>query len=90
MHNTSKTLHYDIEQYIRFSPTAMICPIGFNLTTFNEHLSLGINFRKESYSIETVDMIQSRFVTTIYDLIVRQKANQPSTSEKIISDTLHR
>lgn len=73
MRHTSATLNDSIEQYIRFSPTAMVCPIVFNLTTFNEHLSLGINFRKACYDIETVEQLQERFVLAIYELIAERE-----------------
>ncbi|OGV39203.1 MAG: hypothetical protein A3F46_08535 [Legionellales bacterium RIFCSPHIGHO2_12_FULL_42_9] len=57
-----------VHQYIRFSPTAMVCPIVFNLTTFNNYLSLGINFRKACYSPSEVEKIKNAFVSDILAL----------------------
>lgn len=56
-------------QYIRFSPTAMVCPIVFNLTTFNGYLSLGINFRKACYSPAEVLAIKNEFVRDVHRLV---------------------
>ena len=58
-----------VHQYIRFSPTAMVCPIVFNLTTFNGYLSLGINFRKACYSPSEVLAIKNEFVREIHALV---------------------
>lgn len=69
MRHLSPLLQPSIEQYIRFSPTAMVCPLVFNLSTFNQYLSLGISFRKACYSDEAVAQIQARFVTAIHELI---------------------
>ena len=57
-----------VRQYIRFSPTAMVCPIVFNLTTFNGYLSLGINYRKACYSPEAVLAIKNEFIREIQNL----------------------
>ncbi len=54
-----------VHQYIRFSPTAMVCPMVFNLTTFDGYLSLGINFRKACYSAEEVLILKNEFIKEI-------------------------
>lgn len=72
MRHISPILNQSFEQYIRFSPTAIVCPIVFNFTTFNQYLSLGINFRKACFRDETVDRIQSDFVMAISQLIAQQ------------------
>lgn len=70
LRHTETCLLDSINQYIRFSPTAMVCPIVFNLTTFNDHLSLGINFRKTCYTIAEVEHMKDRFVAAIHHLSV--------------------
>lgn len=54
--------------YIRFSPTAMICPIVFNITTFSGCLSLGINYRKACYTSEQVTQIKNKFIMALNQL----------------------
>lgn len=56
-------------RYIRFSPTAMVCPIVFNLTTFNGYLSLGINYRTTCYDAAEVVIIKNEFVAQLYQLL---------------------
>lgn len=58
----------DVQQYIRFSPTAMVCPIVFNLTTFNGYLSMGINFRKACYTSAEVENIKNEFIKDVLAL----------------------
>lgn len=67
-----ESLSNNVKQYIRFSPTAMVCPIVFNMTTFNECLSLGINFRKACYTSEEVEQIKNAFIMEINQLIQAQ------------------
>ncbi len=69
LRHTDASLLNNINQYIRFSPTAMVCPIVFNLTTFNDQLSLGINFRKACYTLAEVEQIKDNFVAEIHRLI---------------------
>ena len=70
LRHTEASLLNSINQYIRFSPTAMVCPIVFNLTTFNDHLSLGINFRKACYTLAEVEHIKDKFVAEVHRLIL--------------------
>lgn len=72
MRHTESALHNSINQYIRFSPTAMVCPIVFNLTTFNDHLSLGINFREACYTLAEATDIRDKFVREIHRLVVKE------------------
>ena len=61
-------LSAQINQYIRFSPTAIVCPIVFNITTFNGCMSLGINFRKACYTELEVNNIKELFVSNLLRL----------------------
>lgn len=54
--------------YIRFSPTAMICPVVFNITTFSGCLSLGINYRKACYTPEQVIQFKNQFIMALNKL----------------------
>lgn len=58
-----------VNQYIRCSPTAMVCPIVFNLTTLAGHLSLGLNYRKTCYRDDEALEIIGRFIAAIDKLI---------------------
>lgn len=75
LRHTAASLQHEASQYIRFSPTAMVCPIVFNLTTFNDHLSLGINFRKVCYTLDEVEQIKDNFVAAIHRLIFAEPVN---------------
>lgn len=66
MDATTSLVSAEIEHYIRFSPTAILCPIIFNLTTLNQRLSLAISFRKQCYSDEKIHLILSTFIHNIY------------------------
>ena len=57
-----------VNQYIRCSPTAMVCPIVFNLSTINNYLSLGLSFRKACYTQEEAEYIKNAFITDIHAL----------------------
>jgi hypothetical protein len=76
LRHTASSLQVNVNQYIRFSPTAMVCPIVFNLTTFNNYLSLGINFRKACYTPAEVEQIKNDFVETIHRLVSKQTINE--------------
>lgn len=62
-------LLHQTQQYIRFSPTAMVCPFVFNLTTLNGSLSLGVNYRKACYTAAEAENIKNEFVREIQELI---------------------
>ena len=63
------SLLFGVTQYIRFSPTAMVCPIVFNLTAFNGYLSLGINFRKTCYTAVEIEKIKNAFIFELHQLV---------------------
>jgi len=65
----------ELEHYIRFSPTAIVCPIIFNLTTLNHHLSLAISFRKQCYTHEKIHWIFSAFISSIYAVMSKPKSS---------------
>jgi len=66
---TETPLLQHIPQYIRFSPTAMVCPFVFNLTTLNGYLSLGINYRKACYTETEAANIKHAFIHEIQQLV---------------------
>jgi NRPS condensation-like uncharacterized protein len=55
--------------YVRVSPTSMVCPIVFNLTTFNDTLSLGVNFRKACFTIAVIEQIKQAFIAQLNEMI---------------------
>lgn len=63
-----QSLH-QVHEYIRFSPTAMVCPFVFNMTTLNGYLSLGINYRKACYTKAEAENIKQAFVEEIQQLV---------------------
>jgi hypothetical protein len=65
LNGCAEPLLQQAQQYIRFSPTAMVCPIVFNLTTFNGYLSIGINYRKACYTAEEVNHIKNQFILAL-------------------------
>lgn len=67
MNLSGRTEHMSsyVSQYIRFSPTAMVCPIVFNITTFNHCMALGINFRKACYTVDEINSIKQAFVNQL-------------------------
>lgn len=76
LRHTTASLQASVNHYIRFSPTAMVCPIVFNLTTFNDCLSLGINFRQACYTLAEVEQMKHDFIAEIHRLMhVETEAN---------------
>ena len=69
LNNNETALLPSVTQYIRFSPTAMVCPIVFNLTAFNGYLSLGINFRKTCYTAVEIEQIKTAFILQLHQLV---------------------
>lgn len=64
--NQSETVLLEsAHHYVRFSPTSVVCPIVFNLTTFNDQLSLGINFRKACYTSDDIEPIKELFIAEL-------------------------
>lgn len=61
------------EDYVRCSPTAMVCPIVFNITSQDDHLSLAITYRKTCYSDIEALAIKDRFIQCVQDLIAYSK-----------------
>ena len=59
------------DKYIRFSPTAMVCPIVFNMTTINDHLSLAISYRKACYTGADIEEIKTLFIKELCQEIAR-------------------
>ena len=72
LNENNDALQNGVDQYIRFSPTAMVCPMVFNLSTINGYLSLGLNFRKTCYSPMEAVCIKNKFVIAI-DALAKQK-----------------
>lgn len=59
----------NLSQYIRFSPTAMVCPIVFNITTIQDHMSLSVSFRESCYTMDEAISIQNACVHEIQQLL---------------------
>ena len=57
-----------VNLYLRCSPSGMVCPIVFSLTTFKGYLSLVINFRQACYSSFEVEKIKHEFVKKLSQL----------------------
>ena len=69
LHHCDDVLSHFVQQYIRLSPAAMVCPIVFNFTTFNQSLSLSITFQKACYSSTDADQIKDGLVRAVDKLI---------------------
>ncbi len=57
------------DHYIRCSPTAMVCPMVFNITTQNNQMSLVVSYRKACYTDDEAAAIQAQFITATKELI---------------------
>ncbi len=55
--------------YIRFSPTSMICPMVFNMTTFNDAMSVAMNYRKTCYDDTEAKTIFTEFIKSLERII---------------------
>lgn len=58
--------------YVRCSPTAIVCPIVFNITSQHEHLSLAITYRKTCYTDIEALAIRDQFIQCVQDLVCPQ------------------
>lgn len=55
--------------YIRCSPTAMVCPMVFNITTQNNQMSVVMSYRKACFTNDEAVAIQAQFITATQKLI---------------------
>jgi NRPS condensation-like uncharacterized protein len=51
-----------IDDYIRCSPTGVVCPIIFNITTLNHQMSVAISYRKACYTEEEVIILKGKYL----------------------------
>ena len=57
------------QDYIRCSPTAMVCPMVFNITTQHQTMSLAMSYRKVCYTDHDAIEIRGQFINRIRALI---------------------
>lgn len=70
LNQKNNALSKQAKQYIRFSPTATTCPIVFNLTSFNDYLSLGLTYRQGCYNAQQIEEIKMLFIKAIEDITI--------------------
>ncbi len=71
LRDENEALKNSVHQYTRYSPTAMVCPIVFNLTTINDCLSVSVTYRKACYTSEEAKFIKDEFIRMMHVLTSR-------------------